>query len=120
VQFGDLEQFLDYNYIRNVTRVNAAALIALADGPAAPRGVKLDVSGLTPNTHITWQANTEPDLKGYEIVYRDTTDPQWSHVVRVGNVTDYTLNGVTEDNYLFGVRAVDTDGNRSVVSFAGP
>jgi hypothetical protein len=120
VQYGDLAQFLDYNYIRNVARVNAAALVALADGPAAPQGVKLDTSSLSPDTRLFWQANTEPDLAGYEIVYRDTTDPQWSHVIPVGNVTSYTLNGVTEDNYLFGVRAVDTDGNRSVVSFAGP
>jgi Zn-dependent M28 family amino/carboxypeptidase len=120
VQFGDLEQFLDYKYIRDVTRVNAAALIALANGPAAPQGVKIDVTTLSPDTTLHWQPNTDSDLAGYEIVYRDTTDPQWSHVIKVGNVTTYTIKGLTKDNYEFGVRAVDTDGNRSVATFPAP
>lgn len=120
VQFGDLEQFLDYDYIRNVARVNAAALIALADGPADPTGVKIILSPLSPDTTLTWNANTDPDLAGYEIVYRDTTDPQWSHVIKVGNVTTYTIKGLTKDNYDFGVRAVDTHGNRSVAVFPAP
>jgi hypothetical protein len=120
VQFGDLEQFLDYRYIREVARVNGAALALLADGPAAPRGVTLEATSLSPDTTLHWQANTEPDLAGYEIVYRDTTAPQWEHVIHVGNVTHYKIEGLTEDNFLFGVRAVDTHGNRSVVSFALP
>ena len=120
VQFGDLEQFVDYDYVRNVARVNAAALVALADGPADPTGVKIILSPLSPDTTLTWNANTDSDLAGYEIVYRDTTDPQWSHVIKVGNVTSYTITGLTKDNYEFGVRAVDTDGNRSPAVFPAP
>ncbi len=120
VQFGDLEQFLDYHYIRNVARVNGAALAALADGPAAPQNVRVEAATLTVDTTLSWQANTDPDLAGYEVVYRDTTDPEWSHVIRVGNVTNVTVKGITKDNYIFGVRAVDTDGNRSVVTFPRP
>jgi len=120
VQYGDLEQFLDYDYIRDVARVNAAALVALASGPAAPQGVKVEASTLSVDTTLQWQPNTEPDLAGYEIVYRDTTEPTWSHVIDVGNVTHFTVVGITKDNYLFGVRAVDTDGNRSVVTFPVP
>jgi hypothetical protein len=120
VQFGDLEQFLDYHYIRDVARVNGAALALLADGPAAPRGVTLETTSLSSDTTLHWQANTEPDLAGYEIVYRDTTAPEWEHVIPVGNVTHFKIEGLTEDNFLFGVRAVDTDGNHSVVSFALP
>lgn len=120
VQFGDLEQFLDYDYIANVTRVNLAALAALANGPAAPSGVKVEASTLTVDTSLEWQPNTEPDLAGYEIVYRDTNMPYWQHTIPVGNVTSYTVKGVTKDNFLFGVRAVDKDGNRSVVTFPVP
>jgi hypothetical protein len=120
VQFGDLEQFVDYQYTANVARVNAAALAALANGPAAPQGVKVEASTLSVDTQLEWQPNTEPDLAGYEIVYRDTTAPYWQHTINVGNVTSYTVKGITKDNFLFGVRAVDRDGNRSVVSFPVP
>jgi hypothetical protein len=120
VQFGDLEQFLDYQYIANVARVNLAALAALANGPAAPSGVKVEASTLSVDTSLEWQPNMEPDLAGYEIVYRDTNMPYWQHTIPVGNVTSYTVKGITKDNFLFGVRAVDKDGNRSVVTFPVP
>jgi fibronectin type III domain protein len=120
VQFGDLPQFVDFDYVANVTRINAAALAALANGPAAPQNVKVEASTLSVDTQLEWQPNTEPDLAGYEIVYRDTTEPTWSHVIKVGNVTSYTVKNITKDNFLFGVRAVDTDGNRSDVSFPSP
>ena len=120
VQFGDLEQFVDYHYIANVAKVNGAALAALASGPAAPKGVKVEAATLTVDTQLEWQPNTEPDLAGYEIVYRDTNEPYWSRVIPVGNVTSFTVKGITKDNFLFGVRAVDQDGNRSVVTFPVP
>src|SRR5262245_23972253 len=120
VQFGDLPQFVDYDYIANVGRVNLASLAALANGPAAPTGVKVEASTLTVDTSLEWQPNTEPDLAGYEIVYRDTNMPYWQHTIPVGNVTSFTVEGITKDNFLFGVRAVDQDGNRSVVTFPVP
>jgi Peptidase family M28/Fibronectin type III domain len=120
VQFGDLPQFLDYGYIARVARINASALAALANGPAAPKGVKVEAATLNINTDLEWQPNTEPDLAGYEIVYRDTTEPEWTHTINVGNVTSYSVKNLTKDNFLFGVRAVDQDGNRSVVTFPVP
>jgi hypothetical protein len=120
VQFGDLPQFVDFKYVANVARVNLASLAALANGPAAPQGVKVEAGTLTVDTTLMWQPNTEPDLAGYEIVYRDTNMPYWQHTIPVGNVTSFTVKGITKDNYLFGVRAVDRDGNRSVVTFPVP
>jgi Peptidase family M28 len=120
VQFGDLAQFVDFNYTANVTRVNLASLAALADGPAAPQGVRVEAATLTVDTTLLWQPNTEPDLAGYEIVYRDTNMPYWQHTIPVGNVTSFTVEGITKDNFIFGVRAVDQDGNRSVVTFPVP
>ena len=79
VQFGDLAQFVDFNYTANVTRVNLASLAALADGPAAPQGVRVEAATLTVDTTLLWQPNTEPDLAGYEIVYRATNMPYWQH-----------------------------------------
>jgi hypothetical protein len=120
VQFGDLPEFVDFDYTANVTRGNLASLAALADGPAAPKGVKVEAATLTVETSLEWEANTEPDLAGYEIVYRDTNAPYWEHSIPVGNVTSFTVQGITKDNFLFGVRAVDRDGNRSVVTFPVP
>ena len=120
VQYGDLPQFADFNYIADVTRVNAAALAALAHAPASPKNVELITARLTNDTDLKWDANQEPDLAGYEIVWRDTTSPVWTNARAVGNVTSHTMKGLSKDNYFFGVRAVDKSGNRSPASFPKP
>jgi hypothetical protein len=120
VQFGDLPEFVDFRYVARVAKVNGAALAALANGPASPRDVKVEAATLSVDTQLEWQPNSEPDLAGYEIVFRDTTSPTWTNGIPVGNVTSYTVEGITKDNFLFGVRAVDRRGNRSVVSFPTP
>ena len=119
VQYGDLPEYVDFKYIAQVARVNAAAMAALALAPAPPTGVEVDVR-LENDTNLHWQANKEPDLAGYEIVWRETTAPFWQNKVFVGNVTKYTVKGLSKDNYLFGVRAVDRDGNASVAVYPKP
>jgi Peptidase family M28 len=121
VQLGDLIQYVDFNYIARVTKVNAAALWGLASSPSTPKNAQIHVSppvnfagtNLTP---ITWNANPETNLIGYEIVMRETTSPDWTSAIPVGNVTSVTLN-VAKDNVQFGVRAVDNNFNRSPVAF---
>ena len=120
IQYGDLPEFVDFNYAANVARVNAAALAALALAPARPKGVGVVTARLTNDTDLKWEANRETDLAGYEIVWRDTTAPLWTDVLFVGNVTSYTVKGMSKDNFFFGVRAIDRDGNRSPVSFPKP
>ncbi|MEK6278755.1 MAG: M28 family metallopeptidase [Acidobacteriota bacterium] len=120
VQYGDLSQFVDFNYIANVSRVNATALAMLALAPARPKNVGIVTARLTNDTDLKWDANREPDLAGYEIVWRDTISPIWTNSKMVGNVSSYTMKGMSKDNFFFGVRAVDKDGNRSPVSFPRP
>jgi hypothetical protein len=120
VQYGDLPEFVDFAYIANVARVNAASLAALALAPARPKGVSILTARLSNDTDLKWDANKEPDLAGYEIVWRDTTSPVWTNSKPVGNVTTFTMKGMSKDNYFFGVRAVDKDGNRSVVVYPKP
>jgi hypothetical protein len=120
VQYGDLPQFDDFNFIASVARVNAAALASLALAPAAPKGVGIVTRRLTNDTDLQWNANTEPDLAGYEIVWRETTAPVWTNSLAVGNVKSFTMKGMSKDNYFFGVRAVDREGNRSPVSYPRP
>ena len=94
--------------------MNAASLAALASAPARPKTVTFPTS-LSNDTPIKWDANKEPDIAGYEIVWRDTTEAVWTHSRAVGNVNTYTMKGMSKDNYFFGVRAVDKAGNRSPV-----
>lgn len=120
VQYGDLPQYDDFNYIANVARVNAAGLAALASGPARPNNVAVITTRLTNDTDLKWEANKEPDLAGYEIVWRETTSSVWTNARPVGKVTSFTIKGMSKDNYFFGVRAVDAQGHRSLISFPKP
>jgi peptidase M28-like protein len=119
-QFGDLLQFVDFAYTARVARVNGAALANLAWAPTAPKEAKIDTTRLTNDTDLTWKANPEPDLAGYEVVWRESTDPLWTHTIPVGNVTSYTIPDLSKDNVQVGVRAVDRDGYRSPVAFPVP
>ena len=120
VQFGDLPEFVDFGYVANVARVNAASLAALAQAPARPKGVTILATRLSHDTDLRWDANKEPDLAGYEIVWRDTTAATWTNSRPVGNVTTFTMKGMSKDNYFFGVRAIDREGNRSPVTYPRP
>jgi hypothetical protein len=120
VKYGDLPEFVDFAYVADAARVNAASLASLALAPAAPKTFGLVTRRLTNDTDLQWAANNEPDLAGYEIVWRDTTSPVWTNSLWVGKVTSYTLKGMSKDNFFFGVRAVDKDGNRSPVSYPSP
>ncbi|MGK5677740.1 M20/M25/M40 family metallo-hydrolase [Actinoplanes sp. URMC 104] len=119
VQYGDLIEFCDFAYIARVARVNAAALWSLAQAPGTPRGVVIDTTQLTNETTLRWQLGAEPDLAGYEVVWRETTAPDWQHSRAVGKVDTVTID-LSKDNVFFGVRAVDTDGHRSPVAAPRP
>lgn len=119
IQYGDLPQFVDFGYVANVARVNAASLATLAMAPARPKNVTM-TTGLANDTQLRWDANKEPDVAGYEIVWRDTTSPAWTSSKPVGNVLTFAMKGMSKDNYFFGVRAVDRAGNRSPASYPRP
>ncbi len=120
VQMGDLPEFCDFEYIANVARVNAAALGVLSLGPAVPEEVKVETKELTNSTTLRWRANSEPDIAGYQIVWRETTAPFWQNSAMAGNVTEFTVPKVSKDNFLFGVCAVDRDGNSSPAVYPAP
>ncbi len=120
VQYGDLPQFVDFDYVAQVARLNAVTLASLAAAPAAPTDAVIVTIRLTNDTELRWQANHEPDLAGYEIVWRETTAANWTHRRLVGNVTDYIVKGRSKDNFIFGIRAIDKAGNRSTVAYPRP
>src|SRR6266567_3356961 len=121
VQFGDLPQFVDFQYTARVAKVNGAALWALATNPSTPKNLQIHTAPPAgfPGTNLTalsWNANPEPDLAGYEVVMRETTAADWTSAIGVGNVTTVTLN-ISKDNVQFGLRAIDKAGHRSPAAF---
>jgi hypothetical protein len=119
MRYGDTPEFVDFQYIARVARVNAAALATLALAPAAPRQVHLRTAKLENSTDLVWQPNTEPDLAGYRIVWRSTDAPQWQGGQFVGKVSEAVVR-MSKDNVIFGVQAVDGEGNASVASYPTP
>ncbi|MFC8616426.1 M20/M25/M40 family metallo-hydrolase [Micromonospora purpureochromogenes] len=119
VQYGDLPEFCDFDYITRVALVNGAVLWSLAQAPGTPKGATIVTTNLTNDTTLRWQRGDEPDLAGYEVVWRETTAAEWQRVIPVGDVTEVTVD-LSKDNVFFGVRAVDRDGHRSPVAFPRP
>lgn len=119
VVYGDLPEFVDFAYVADVTRANLAGLATLAWAPAAPKGVRLDASGLTNDSTLEWTASDDPEVAGYRVVWRDTDVATWQQSRDVGKVTRATLP-VSKDNVVFGVLAVSRKGYASLASFPLP
>jgi acetylornithine deacetylase/succinyl-diaminopimelate desuccinylase-like protein len=119
VVYGDLPEFVDFAYIADVARVNAVTLAALALAPARPKNVTMS-NRQAYDTELKWDAAKESDIAGYEIVWRETTAATWTNSKPVGNVTTFTMKGLTKDTYFFGVRSIDKEGNRSFVTYPRP
>ncbi|MGV6815512.1 MAG: M28 family metallopeptidase, partial [Phycisphaerales bacterium] len=119
VQYGDLPEFVDAEYLADVTRLNAAVLVHLTNAPSSPSNARVLINELTNDTTLRWDASPESDIAGYEIVWRESTSWNWENAEDVGNVTEGTVP-LSKDNWLFGVRAYDKDGYRSPVSYPLP
>jgi hypothetical protein len=117
VRYGDLQEFMDFDYLARVTRYNVAVLASLAMGPGCPDSAKVLTKVLENKTQLTWMPVT--GAVSYEVVRRKTTDAVWTDATDVGNVTAVTLP-YSKDNWLFAVRAVDTQGHRGVPAFPLP
>jgi len=117
-EYGDLPKFVDFEYCANVARINAAAIATLARAPAPPSKVEVLTAQLGYDTVLRWIKNTESDVAGYAVRYRQTSSPLWEKSVFTKDTT-LTLK-VSKDEYLFGVQAVDKEGNASLVSLPRP
>ncbi len=118
--YGDVARYLDSDYMARVARLNIATLMNLANAPRPPANVRIVNKDLGSDTLIRWSASPEPDVIGYEVVHRATTDPTWStdFVSDAGRATELRLS-LNKDDHFFGVRAYDRQGYRSPVAFAG-
>jgi hypothetical protein len=119
IEYGDLPKFVDYDYTANVARLNAATLASLASAPAPPADVRLLTKQLQNDSTLEWKPSPGGLATGYEILWRDTTAPEWQHANAVGNVTRVTVP-VSKDNVIFAVRALDAQGHRSLAIVPQP
>ncbi|MGH7445019.1 MAG: M28 family peptidase [Longimicrobiales bacterium] len=118
IEYGDVIEWVDFDYAAKLTGVNAAVMAALAWAPAAPQNVEI-AGAVRPSTTLSWEPSPSSNVVGYKVYWRLTTAPQWTDWVWVGNVGEHTLENVVIDNYLFGVAAVAANGDESAVVFPG-
>ncbi|HYL13018.1 MAG TPA: M28 family metallopeptidase [Terriglobales bacterium] len=111
IEYGDLPKFANFEYVAHVARLNAATLASLASAPAPPSNVRLLTKNLENDSTITWEPAER--ATAYEVLWRATFSPDWEHAERVGNVNRTTLK-MSKDNVIFAVRAVDSQGHRSL------
>ncbi len=119
VQYGDLPEFVDYEYLRKNTALNLAAFANLALAPAAPGNVGVLTSELTNRTSLQWEAPQKGKKPaGYYVLMRETTSPVWTRRILVTD-TKATLP-YSKDNYLFAVQSVDAAGHESLAVIPVP
>jgi hypothetical protein len=107
---------VNFEHAARLTAVNAITMAALAWAPPSPTNVRIG-GAVRPSTTLAWDAVEDSNLAGYKVYWRATTAPQWEHSRFVGTVTEYTLENIVIDNFLFGVATVGTGGTESVVVF---
>ena len=118
VEYGDRTKYLNYTFMGDVARDNAEALRELALAPAPPTQGKLS-GGVTPDAVVSWSAPDDPERAGFEILWRETTDPRWRVYEFISAAGKTTLKSVSTDNHFFAVRAVGKNGARSIAMPVG-
>ncbi|WP_206684051.1 M20/M25/M40 family metallo-hydrolase [Pontibacter beigongshangensis] len=112
-QYGDLIEFMDFEYLRKNTAVNLATMASLGRAPYAPEAVSVITANLTNKTDLTWQAPAKGKKPaGYYVLMRETSSPVWQKKFFVKDTK--TTIGYSKDNYFFAVQAVDAAGNASL------
>lgn len=115
IEYGDVVAGVNFDYAKKLTAVNAINMASLAWAPPAPKNV--EIGGIVePSAKLRWD-KVEGEIAGYKIYWRETTEAQWQYSRFVGNVNEFTLDGIVIDNYFFGVASVGKDGHESVVVF---
>ncbi|MBZ9729351.1 M28 family metallopeptidase [Salegentibacter sp. JZCK2] len=115
IEYGDVVEGVNFDYAKKLTAVNAINMASLAWAPPAPKNVA--IGGIVePSAKLRWE-KVEGDIAGYKIYWRETTEAQWQYSRFVGDVNEFTLDGIVIDNFFFGVAAVGKDGHESVVVF---
>jgi len=118
IEYGDLIQFMDFEYLRKNTALNLCNLANLAKAPSVPEAVKVEVKNLSNSTLLSWNAPKTGTAKGYYILMRETTSPVWQKKIFTTK-NEMTLP-YSKDNYFFAVQSVNESGNESLMVIPQP
>ncbi|MBE9489704.1 MAG: M28 family metallopeptidase [Bacteroidetes bacterium] len=114
IAYGDTFEHVNFPYAKKLTAVNAINLASLASAPPPPKN--LSIGGIVkPSVKFKWEK--VDGAIGYKIYWRDTTSPTWDNSRFVGDVSEFTLDGIVIDNFFFGVASVGKNGYESMVVF---
>lgn len=111
-KYGDLIEFMDFDYLKMNTAVNVAVLSNLAKSASKPENVKMDVKELSSSTKLTWDKPVSGKIKGYHILIRETDQSVWTE--RIFTSETSIIIPYSKDNFLFAVQSVSADGNESL------
>lgn len=118
IKYGDLPEFMDFEYLRKITASNLATLANLAWATNSPTNVVIEVKDLTNFSTLSWKAPESKNVKGYQILIRETSDANWQKSIFVSD-TKATIP-YSKDNFLFAVQAIDELGHASLPIFPIP
>jgi len=118
VQYGDLPEFMDFEYLRKVAAVNLVSAASLAHAPGMPQEVRIDVRGLSNTTSLTWKAPIHGKAKGYYVLMRETSSSMWEKKFYTEQ-SSITLP-YSKDNYFFAVQSIGESGAESLAVLPTP
>jgi Zn-dependent M28 family amino/carboxypeptidase len=117
IQYGDLPEFMDFEYLRKNTAMNLSNLANLAKSPSMPQEVRVEVRRLSNYTSLSWKAPKTGKVKGYYVLMRETTSAFWQKKFFT-TAMEYNLP-YSKDNYFFAVQSVSESGNESLAVVPG-
>ncbi len=118
IQYGDLPEFMDFEYLRKNTAMNLSNLANLAKSPSMPQEARIETRKLTNYSILNWKAPKTGKVKGYYILVRETTSAVWQK--KIFTTSTSAEVPYSKDNYFFGIQSVSQDGNESLAVVPTP
>lgn len=116
-QYGDLPEFIDFDYFKKNVGVNVSVLANLAKSPSKPENVKMEVKELTNYTSLSWEKPKSGEVTGYYVLMRETDSPVWQK--KFFTKETFIKLPYSKDNCFFAVQAVNSTGNESLIVILG-
>ncbi len=112
IDYGDVPEHIDYEYLRKNTAMNLANLANLSKALSMPGSVKMEIKKLSNSTSLSWLAPETGKAKGYYILIRETASSVWQKkIFTIGTTINLPYS---KDNYFFAVQSVNETGNESL------